>query len=263
MFTHYLGVDLGQASDFTALCVLEESLWIAREALEPLALLGREPGWYAPDALTHGQVDQALRQTARHGRPADPPLALRHLARLPLGTPYPAQVQYVAGLLQTAPLRPETTAVVVDQTGVGRAVCDQFRLAGVAIVPVTIHAGHAITGGIAEGLGVPKRELVGAAQVLLQGRRLKIAQGLALTSTLVAELQNFKVTIDPRTAHDSYSAWRENQHDDLVLAAALACWFRGWFNEHLDLAARDWRTAPTALDSPAKARTHNTQRRKA
>jgi len=133
--------------------------------------------------------------------------------------------------------------VVVDQTGVGRAVCDQFRMAGVSIIPVTIHAGHAVSGSIAEGLHVPKRELVGAAQVLLQGRRLKIAQGLALATTLTDEMRNFKVKIDPRTANDSYSAWREGQHDDLVLAAALACWFRGWYSEPFDLAMREWRDA--------------------
>jgi len=36
---------------------------------------------------------------------------------------------------------------------------------------------------------------------------------------------NFKVKIDPQTAHDSYSAWREADHDDLVLSVALAAWF--------------------------------------
>jgi len=29
----------------------------------------------------------------------------------------------------------------------------------------------------------------------------------------------------PQTAHDAYSAWREGQHDDVVLARALACWW--------------------------------------
>ena len=33
------------------------------------------------------------------------------------------------------------------------------------------------------------------------------------------------VQIDPLTAHDSYGAWREKEHDDLVLAVALACWY--------------------------------------
>jgi hypothetical protein len=35
---------------------------------------------------------------------------------------------------------------------------------------------------------------------------------------LVQELLNFRVKIDPLTAHDSYGCWREGGHDDLVLA---------------------------------------------
>ena len=31
--------------------------------------------------------------------------------------------------------------------------------------------------------------------------------------------------IDPLTAHDSYGAWREGAHDELVLAVAVACWY--------------------------------------
>ena len=56
---------------------------------------------------------------------------------------------------------------------------------------------------------------------------------------MLAEMQSFKVKIDPKTAHDSYSAWRENAHDDLVLAACLAVWFRAWYCEHLDHSARE------------------------
>jgi len=36
---------------------------------------------------------------------------------------------------------------------------------------------------------------------------------------------SFKVKINLKTAHDSYEAWREGQHDDLVLFVALAAWF--------------------------------------
>jgi hypothetical protein len=32
------------------------------------------------------------------------------------------------------------------------------------------------------------------------------------------------VKINISTAHDSYEAWREGDHDDLVLSVALACW---------------------------------------
>ena len=65
-----------------------------------------------------------------------------------------------------------------------------------------------------------------AVQTLLQSSRLKIAESLDLAPTLKKELLNFRVKIDPKTAHDSYEHWREGDHDDLVLATALACWYR-------------------------------------
>jgi hypothetical protein len=74
------------------------------------------------------------------------------------------------------------------------------------------------------GLRVPKRDLISATLVLLQNGQLKIAEGLALRETLVKELLNFRVKINIATAHDSYEAWREGDHDDLVLSVALACW---------------------------------------
>jgi hypothetical protein len=68
---------------------------------------------------------------------------------------------------------------------------------------------------------------VGAVQVLLQTERLKIASSLKEAATLTAELLAFKVNINAK-GHDRYGNdvgdWRENPHDDLVLAVALACW---------------------------------------
>ena len=70
---------------------------------------------------------------------------------------------------------------------------------------------------------VPKRDLVGVVQVLLQTARLKFAAELPETATLVRKLQNFQVKIT-EAAHGTYGAWREGAHDDLVLALALAAW---------------------------------------
>jgi hypothetical protein len=70
---------------------------------------------------------------------------------------------------------------------------------------------------------VPKRNLVSTVQVYLQSGRLKIAGKLPEADTLARELQNFQVKINDN-AHDSYGAWREGTHDDLVLAVALALW---------------------------------------
>jgi hypothetical protein len=47
---------------------------------------------------------------------------------------------------------------------------------------------------------------------------------MELWPALKKELLNFRRKINLKTAHDSYEHWRESDHDDLVLAAALACW---------------------------------------
>lgn len=57
-----------------------------------------------------------------------------------------------------------------------------------------------------------------------QTERLKVAASLPEAATLTHELQNFQVKISLDTAHDSYGAWREGAHDDLVLAVCMALW---------------------------------------
>jgi hypothetical protein len=61
-------------------------------------------------------------------------------------------------------------------------------------------------------------------QVCLQAGRLKIASALPEAATLTKELQDFQMKITLATGHDSYGAWREGAHDDLVLALACALW---------------------------------------
>ena len=189
---HFIGLDLGQAQDFTALAVLSRP-----------KVTGREP-------------------------PADrqPPYAVPHLHRFPLGTPYPAIVAAVVELLRTPPLK--GSMLVVDQTGVGRPVVDMLTdgLEGrvnCLCCPITITAGHEVTRSEVGQLRVPKKELVACLQVLLQTRRLRIAQALPDAATLVRELETFRVKIT-EAANETFGAWREGQHDDLVLAVALAAW---------------------------------------
>jgi hypothetical protein len=146
-------------------------------------------------------------------------------------------VESVKRLLLSPPIRPllKHTALLVDRTGVGAAVVDSFRQAGVNPWAITIHGGDKVT-WVHQGARVPKRDLVAAVQTLLQSERLKIAESLELAPTLKKELLGFRVKIDPRTAHDSYEHWREGDHDDLVLATALGCWYRQWANRQVDTA---------------------------
>jgi hypothetical protein len=87
--------------------------------------------------------------------------------------------------------------------------------------PITITSGHQVS--VENGLHVPKKELVGVLQVLLQTRRLHIARELPDAATLVRELENFRVKITA-ARNEVFEAWREGAHDDLVLATGMAAW---------------------------------------
>ena len=117
-------------------------------------------------------------------------------------------------------------ALVVDATGVGQPVVELLRRAG---MPADIYD-VTITGGDTpnheeRSWRVPKRDLVSTVHVLIQPRpsRLTIQMALPDAALLTAELANFQYKLTEH-AHDTYGAWREGTHDDLVLAVALAAW---------------------------------------
>jgi hypothetical protein len=199
----YVGLDLGQAADYTALAVVQ--------------------GGTDKNPET-GEAERYLR--------------LRHLERYELRTPYPEIADKVAALMREEALSPNEhdpsrariyrsePRLIVDNTGVGVAVSDLLKARGLKFEAVTITGGDRThrtkTGGTWR---VPKRDLVAALEVPFHTGELKIAKDLALAPTLKKELLNFRRKVDLRTAHDSYEHWREGDHDDLVLAAALACWW--------------------------------------
>jgi hypothetical protein len=159
-------------------------------------------------------------------------LALRHLERYPLGTPYTRVADHVKGLLSTGPLL--GAELVVDKTGVGTAVTDIFGERGLVYTAVTITSkGYKMHGSEAREISVPKSVLVASLEVPFHNGTLKVAKGLTGWDALREELLLFRRKQNKKTAHISYSHWRESDHDDLVLAAALACWranfeARGW-----------------------------------
>ena len=69
---------------------------------------------------------------------------------------------------------------------------------------------------------MPKRELVRGLVTAFEGGRLKIAKGLPLGGAFMDELRAFRVTLTAK-GHDVYAA-RSGEHDDLVVAVALAVW---------------------------------------
>jgi hypothetical protein len=201
----YVGLDIGQSRDYTAVIVLEKV-------------------WY------RGRTDAKGRAYFEHH--------IRDAYRYPLGTPYPDMVRDVKetyldnpslcfeetfpgyGLFRARP------HLMVDATGVGAAIRDEFEKLGIrrpTLRPVII------TGGLDENFEkgsyrVPKSRLLEKMQVDAQFGQLKIAGGLDELETLKRELANVKPKMKLETAYLSYEEIREGEHDDLVLAASLAHW---------------------------------------
>jgi hypothetical protein len=151
----------------------------------------------------------------------EPAYAVRHLQRWPVGTSYSAIVGDVAERIMA--LAPDVV-LAVDRTGVGKPVIAVF---GKAKLPcrsytLTITQGQAVTPG-PHGPCVPKKDLVSTLQVLLESRRMKIANALPEARVLTDELSIFGAKVST-AANDAMCDWRDRPHDDLVLAVAIAAW---------------------------------------
>jgi hypothetical protein len=177
------GLDLGQASDPTALAMLEQ----------------------IPKPGGNRYICRGLRQ-------------------FHLGTPYFQQAEQLRVLAKTVPSMPGSV-LVVDHTAVGIPVLEIFRNANLpfSIWGITITGGNKVSMEEFGNVHVPKKHLVGSLVSVFQSKRLEFAPS-AHAAILVKELQNFKIKLTT-TGNEQFEHWREGDHDDLVLAVAMAVWF--------------------------------------
>jgi hypothetical protein len=229
MSLYVAGLDLGQAQDFSALIISEVIATPIRLEYE-----GEIMGLPSTEWL-HMQVLPIMR------------LNLRHIERFPLGTKYQQIAHLVAQRMRPVP-RPWYLAV--DQTGVGAGVMEM--LMPLNPIGISITGGREVIYAGGQNFHVPKRDLVGILQVITQQRVLKFAKGLDHAELLAREMQNFRAKITASGA-DTYEAWRESDHDDLVLAAAINAWTatevlrlrEGQVHEAIRLAAmKDYQISP-------------------
>ena len=202
-----IGLDLTQSSDYTALAIVEVQADFARRTER-----------YAVRSL-----DRWLPHRYQH-------VVERVAALIPkLAVGVLVDPLNGAGVRV---MRPNVT-LVLDRTGVGRAVGDMFSAADlpVALQLISIHGGDTVARDPDDtGWRVPKRDLVGVVAVALQNGTLEVAEGMEHAATLKAELRNFRARISS-AGHTSYGAggggddWRQGSHDDLVLAVALSLWW--------------------------------------
>ncbi len=185
---HYLGVDLGQKQDPTALALVRRIEY--RDA---------------------------------YGGPRFDGLGVVGLERVPLGTPYPVVVERLRRLTHRLDLIGRVK-VVVDATGVGSPVVESMRQVGLGAEVTSV----TITGGASEthkGLDyhVPKQDLMMGLQLLLEKGELRISRRVQEAGALVKELVNMRQQTGAR-GRIRVGAEAFGEHDDLVMALALAVW---------------------------------------
>lgn len=160
--------------------------------------------------------------------------------------PYPNTVAKVAAIAKRPAFR--DAVIVADQTGVGRPVVDMLReaLPGRRVIGLTITAGSVATRGEQkDDVRCPKKLLVSTLQVLFAEQRLTYSKELDLVPALQGELQAFRVKITAN-ANETFEAWRERDHDDLVLSLGMAAWVA----ENLPRPLSDARVANLVLNPP-------------
>jgi hypothetical protein len=192
---HILGLDLGQSSDPSALTVTEK----------------RVPVW-------NPMFEDVQRGEARY--------AVVWIERFDLGTRYTDVVQK-AKAVKDAPQTGHDPPLVMDATGIGAPVVDQFHEAGVEPVQVVFTSGREPTvdrSGDSLTYGVPKRDLATLVQSLLQSRRLTIAEGLDGAGVLVREMKSFRVKMTD-AGHARFEHATESETDDVLLSLACALWY--------------------------------------
>ncbi|WP_152535808.1 hypothetical protein [Bradyrhizobium sp. Ai1a-2] len=188
----FMGVDLGQTNDSTAIVVVKRTT---------------EKVWFGDP-----------KNPRSHVRPEV--FRVGFIERVPLQTTYPAIVTRVTRLLQMG-VWAGNISLAIDKTGCGAPVFDMFLNCGVK------PKGVLITSGDKESMDnwthkVPKMLLISRLQALLHENRLLIQKDLPEAATLVRELSDFRVNYTD-TGRMQFGA-REGQHDDLVLALAIAVW---------------------------------------
>jgi hypothetical protein len=183
---YLVGVDLGQSSDYTAINITEET-------------------------ATYHKFKSLITREYR----------VTYLERF-RGVPYTVIVKRISQMFDN-PLLKVYGSLLVDKTGVGQAVVDIMRSDGLHPIGITITAGHHVT-QVPDGFNVPKRELITAHLMLMQAGQWKCSSKLDHAETLMRELENFQLKIRP-SGQVAYEAWREDEHDDLVLSVALPAWY--------------------------------------
>ena len=200
--TYTIGGDLGKSVDNAAIAVLKHK--------PNYKEVERVPG-------TRHMAERGIRVLHSYD--------LVTLEKMPLGTPYPKVVERFSHYYNHPKLLQDVD-LVVDAGGVGSAVYDFLRQAGLPAIGVVTTAGNnPIYDEKRNMWSLPKKDLVAALVSLYQTGRLKMNPKLPFLDDFKYQLEGFTAKLKKDSTHLSYEALTEDVHDDLVIAVALAAWW--------------------------------------
>ena len=155
---------------------------------------------------------------------------VRWIQRFPVGCPLPVILNRVSEIASDKRVSRESI-ILLDISSVGTAPLRAFQSRG--MYPAAIDLTSAGAEGFAnDAQHIPLRDALGAAQVVLQTARLRVAKDLDLAETLVSDLQAF----DPKPIARNADL-RGGRNADLVFALAVALWWGDrmtWNDDLLD-----------------------------
>ena len=228
-FEYWMGLDVGQAADPSAVAVLKRVLEPDGEAFRAETRVNADP------------VFGGTKKVAVMRQPVRCVYHVVHLDRPPLRTPLPKIAEGVVDRLKRlAPTHPiyeqrHTVGLTVDATGVGRGVVDMIyreiqaldpkRDPRVSLIPANITGGSQSRRDEYKWWNIPKKELIFTGGVApLQDGRIKWSRRIRERDTLEKELLNYRLNVNIATGNMTFEPWREGEHDDLLFAVCLAGW---------------------------------------
>ncbi len=211
---YIVSVDLGKEQDYTAITVSEV---------------------ITLDKFVRNMADLHFGTPGRHQ--FDSVLRCSYMERPVLGTPYADVIGRVKAVCNRIPVK-DDHVLLVDKTGVGNPVVEWLEREGLKPLPITITGGNTMTAHDTGGFGVPKVDIAMAMRVATNEGRFKVVKGLGmrkgrngemegedLSAAYVKEASAFVEKIT-KSGNASYEAWRERDHDDIIMSLGMAVW---WF----------------------------------
>lgn len=140
--------------------------------------------------------------------------------RYPIGLEYARVADHIMEQALGAPYVGDVT-LVVDATGLGGPVLEQFRARMSPIIGISI-TGGSNTSRQGQDIRVPKVDLVSTLLALSENRRISFAAKAQHLDALLQELMAFQGRLGD-SGHTRYEG--RGAHDDMVMSLAMAVWY--------------------------------------